>query len=271
MGKYETSFIEAAASILSLFHSAWINTVFYTPKIIDYLSQKSSLLALAGIIISVFTLREMAKERRESYRPRLVFKNRNIFLQKNSNGTPCFLKQNPEVENSLFCPSFFLELNNIGLGSAHNLTITWDYNHDEIVKRFKNYSTKTKLIHSNDNNHFEYMFSEDSQDGYGFFIREPNEEKIELAFLRNNDSVEVKVPQTIHSYITFSSYLELVKQNFPRRAEIRLDEIEIQFDYFDIGGEKHTQLLKMVFEVYAFADEDANKNFGAGNISFSIK
>jgi len=243
----------------------------FVAKAIEYLTKNSSLLALIGIIVALWTLREMAKQRRESYKPRLIFQNKNFFLQKNPNGTPCFLKENSDPVRELYGPSFLLQLKNIGLGSAHDIVIKWNYDQKKMVRRLREYAEKTELVRVDHGNHFEFIFNKESQNGYGFFIKKSDEEKIGMAFLCSNDSVKVRLPDTLHSYITIIPYLELVAQGNPRRVEVELDEIGIVFEFFDIGGKKLVQRLRMAIKEYSRAEDDHDKNYGFGSISFSTR
>jgi hypothetical protein len=245
--------------------------VHFVPGALEYLSEKSSLLTLIGIVVAILVLREMVKERRESYKPRVVFQNSNFFLQRNPNGTPCFLKQAPDEEKDFYGSPFPLELKNIGLGSAHDISIKWVYDQTKIVSRLKMYADKTKLLRINGNNHFEFMFNKERPDGYGFFIRSSEEEKVKMAFLSTNDSIKVRIPDTLHHYITFVPYLELIAQGKSRRVDVKSDEIGVVFEYYDIGGKKHVQRLKVGIKAYAFAEEDHDKNYGFGTISFSTR
>jgi hypothetical protein len=241
----------------------------FISEAVTYLSKNSSLLTVIGIAVAIWTLREMVKERRESYRPRLMFQNKNFFLQKNSNGTPCFLKETPEDEKQFYGDPFFLELKNIGLGSAHDISIKWVYDQPKMLRRLAEYDDKTKQVRQDGDNHFQFLFDKENQDGYGFFIKDSEEEKTKTAFLTTNDSIKVRVPDTLHHYITFVPYLELVAQGQPRRADIKVHEIGVIFEYYDMGGKKQSRRLKVEIEEYAYAEEDHNKNYGFGTISFS--
>jgi len=92
-----------------------------------------------------------------------------------------------------------------------------------------------------------------------------------MAFLTANDSVKVRIPDTLHHYITFVPYLELIAQGKPRRVDIKADEIGVIFEYYDIGGKKQAQRLKVGIKEYAYAEEDHNKNYGFGTISFATR
>lgn len=244
--------------------------VSFLPKVIKYLSDNSSLLTLIVIIIAVCTLREMARQRRESYKPRLMFQNKNFFLQQNPNGTPCFLKESPDPAQDLYGPRFSLELKNIGLGSAHDIVVKWNYDQKRMVRRLREYVKKTKLIRENNENHFEFMFSQDSQEGFSFFIKKCEQERTIMAFVSSNDTVSISFPDTLHSYITMVPYLELVAQGRPRRVEVESEEIGVVFEFVDIGGKKQLQRLKMVIKAYS-SEEDHDKNYGYGSISFSTR
>jgi hypothetical protein len=197
-----------------------------------------------------------------------MFQNKNFFLQKNPNGTPCFLKETPDDEKEFYGRPFLLELKNIGLGSAHDISIKWVYDQHKMVSRLKEYAGKTQLLRQDSDNHFEFIFNKESQEGYGFLIKNSEEEKAKMAFLTANDLVKVRIPDTLHHYITFVPYLELIAQGKPRRVDIKADEIGVIFEYYDIGGKKQAQRLKVGIEEYAYAEEDHNKNYGVGTLSF---
>jgi hypothetical protein len=244
----------------------------FISKTTAYLSDKSPLLTLILIVVGIWKLREMIKERRESYKPRLVFQNRTFYLQRNSNGTPCFLKQTPEEEKDFYRPQFVFELKNIGLGPAHDISIKWVYDQRRMLSKLREYDDKTHLVRLNGDNHFEFMFDQKSQDGgYGFFIKSSEEEKTKMAFLTANESFNVRIPETLHHYITFVPYLELIAKGRPRRVDVELDEIGVEFQYFDVGDKKQVQRLKVGIKEYAYAEEDHNRNYGVGTISFSTR
>jgi hypothetical protein len=250
-----------------------INSIVgFLPKVIKYLSHNSSLLTLITAIIAVCTLREMARQRRESYKPRLMFQNKNFFLQKNPNGTPCFLKETPDPAQDLYGPQFSLELKNIGLGSAHDIVVKWDYDQKRMLRCLREYAEKTKLVRENhkDKNHFEFMFNQDAHEGFGFFIEECQKERTMMAFLCSNDTVGIRFPDTLHSYITMVPYLELIAQGRPRRVDVEPQKIGVVFDFVDIGGKKQHQRLNMVIKAYS-SQEDDDKNYGYGSISFSTR
>ena len=130
---------------------------------------------------------------------------------------------------------------------------------------------KTKLIRENYNNHFEFMFNQDSQEGFSFFIRKCEEERTKIAFVGSNDTVNIRFPDTLRSFITMVPYLELVAQGRPRRVEVEPEEIGVVFEFFDIGGgKKQRQRLKMIIKAYS-SEDDHPKNYGYGSISFSTR
>lgn len=238
---------------------------------LEFLSRYSSLLAIIGIAVAVFTLREMSRQRQESYRPRLFFQNKNFYMQKNANGTPCFLKEEYAEAKEFYGPSFGLILKNIGLGSAHDMTVKWNYDHNRMLSRFRGYAESTGLIRVNKDNHFEYLFKGKEGQGYGFLIRDSEEEKVALSFLSKDETTTIRIPETLHEYLTIVPYLELILHPDQRRIDLKPDEIEIQFQYSDVGGKKHTQTIQMEIEQYSYAKEDNGKNYGFGTLKFTTR
>ena len=136
----------------------------------------------------------------------------------------------------------------------------------------REYAEKTKLVRENykNKNHFEFIFDQDGREGFGFFIRECEKERTMVAFLCSNDTVGIRFPDTLHSYITMVPYLELIAQGRPRRVDVEPEKIGVVFDFVDIGGKKQLQRLNMVIKAYS-SEEDGYKNYGYGSISFSTR
>jgi hypothetical protein len=236
-------------------------------KWIKWFSENDACLVVPGLFLAIFTLREMAKQRQESYKPRLMIREKNFFLQKNSNGTPCFLKENSEPITNFGTPHFFLELNNIGLGSAHDIVVKWNYDQQRIVNRLREYSQRTKLLKVNPNYHYEYIFDQYSPEGFGFFIKECKAEESSISFLDAKEHVGLKFPDTLHFLLTMASYLEWEIKRSKPIVENDLGKVAIVFEFFDIGGKKQTQKLTMLTTAYSH-DEDCNHNYGCGKLSF---
>lgn len=235
----------------------------------DIMARVGSIFSFAAILISLFVLFEMRKHRRESYKPWLFIKNKNFYLQKNPNGTPCFLKETSNEIQDLYGHDYKLELHNVGLAAAHTIHIKWDYDHKKLLDEFTKLGTETSMLERTDVSHFEYLFGSEKQQGFGFSIRPPAEEHSELAFLRSGDIVNISIPETIKNCMTFVPYLELLSRKMPYRVDRRDDGFSVRFKFLDISGKKHIQTLNIVVETFAYGKEFHGKNYGIGTLSFS--
>ncbi len=235
----------------------------------DILARLVNVFSLAAILISIFVLIEMRKQRRESYKPWLFTKNKNFYLQKNPNGTSCFLKEASDEIQDLYGHDYNLELHNVGLAAAHTIHIKWDYDHKKLLDEFTKLGTETGMLKRKDESHFEYLFDSEERQGYGFSIHPPAEERSKLAFLRSRDTVNIRIPETIKNYMTFVPYLELLSRKMPHRVDLRDDGFSVRFEFLDISGKKHIQRLNIVIETFAYGKEFHGKNYGIGTLSFS--
>lgn len=93
------------------------------------IDQKIALGSCIGTLISsviiLLTLLEMNKQRKNAYRPDLVFSPTEFIIYGHDDGksfTPW-----PFMEPDICCPKVFINLFNIGMGVAKNVSITWKF------------------------------------------------------------------------------------------------------------------------------------------------
>jgi hypothetical protein len=193
-----------------------------------------------------------------------------FYLQKNMNGTPCILKESYEkAESSFSVPFYHIDVFNIGLGPANTISIRWEYDQKRLVDRFTTLGRKTKLLHTGEKGHFQYRFGRKRDQRYGFCIGSPADSTRELSFLAPSQSAKVQMSESLFNFLTFIPYLELVGNGNPRRHDLKSRDFTVQLQYFDVGGKKHNQKVAVAIEVYAYAREFAEKNYGIGTITYS--
>ncbi len=235
----------------------------------DILVRLPSIFSLAAILISIFVLFEMKKQRRESCKPRLFIKNKNFYLQRNPNGTPCFLKEESDEIKDLYRYDNKLELHNVGLATAHTIHIKWEYNHKRLLDEFAKLVEESGMLKRTNESHFEYLFHSEERQGYGFIIRSPTDERSELAFIRSGDTINIRIPETVKNYVTFMPYLELLSRKMPYKVDLQSNEFSVKFEFLDISGTRHIQKLKISIEISEYGKEFHGKNYGIGTFSFS--
>ena len=229
-------------------------------------------IALALVLATYLTLREVSRQRKEAYRPRLFVGKQAYFVQKNPNGTPCFLKSDAKRLNDLHAKPYELELANIGLGAAHTIRLGWRYDKTKIIREMTELGRQSGRLRSISNGHFQYMFNlNDTEHGYRFRIARPSEIKSEIPYLNARSAAKFALPDTVRHILTFSPYLKLLSMEFPDRIETTNHDVAIQIVYMDIAGKEHTQSFQLVVTGSAFGKEDQNGNFGAGALTFQMR
>jgi len=228
-------------------------------------------ISLALILLAYLTLREISRQRRETYRPRLFVGKQMYYVQKNPNGTPCFLKNDNKKLHDLHAKPFELELANIGLGAAHTIRLSWKYDKARIIKELSELGRQSGRLHNISNGHFQYMFNvNDAEHGYRFRIARPSEINSEIPFLKGGNIIRFALPDTIRHILTFFPYLKLLTLEFPHRIDIANRDVSIQILYLDISGQEHKQLFQLVVAGSAYGKDDQNGNYGSGSLMFQM-
>ena len=231
-----------------------------------------SIISFLLVLIALFTLKEMKKQRQQSYQPRLLFQNRYIFLQKNSNGTPCFLKKEYEFDSNSYPENPIVKLKNIGLGSAHTITITWKYNSRKLIEEFNKLGKETDLLYFDRDTHFEFIYdktmreNDEGYKGYGFTLCHNEEYKINS--ISPDEILEIGIPDTVKNYITFASFLKSLKDGKLKRTSINIISFNVYLSFYDIGGRliKNNQNIEIDLTV---VPENKEGNYGYGEMKFS--
>ncbi len=229
-------------------------------------------ISLALILLTYLTLREVSRQRRETYRPRLFVGKQMYYVQKNPNGTPCFLKNENKKLNDLHAKPYELELANIGLGAAHTIRLSWKYDKSKIIKDLSELGRQSGQLHNVSDGHFQYMFNvNDAEHGYRFRIARPSEINSEIPFLKSGNSIRFALPDTVRHILTFFPYLKLLTLEFPHRIDIANRDVSIQVVYLDISGQEHRQMFQLVVTGSAYGKEDQNGNYGSGALMFQMQ
>jgi len=223
----------------------------------------TNILAISGVFISTFTLLEMRKQRKESYRPRLLIKKETFWLKTNHNNTPCSMFKEEHISEKEEVESFRFYITNIGLGSAHDIKIYLKYDTSSIINMFKNFE-ETKRIKVDNSQIFYAM---DSGSNYGIRIDDHEKEEKLISYIKPNESLSIPIPQIIHDVVTFIPYLKILsdgKRGYDDKSNLFVIEIE----YKDIGNRRYFE--RSVVEISTYIPYD-NDIYGVGDITFKIK
>jgi hypothetical protein len=223
--------------------------------------QLIALSASLGAFVSAFatflTIREMKRQREDSYRPELVFM-----------GSAFECISDPKIKGKVpivWHPSLngvrqdttsyftYVSLYNIGLGSAKNLQITWDYPFSILVSELNNLTNK----------YFSTSFFR-FENGVLFFDSETHgnmvsnwrtQQQCRLNYVlpssTKTDSLQVTLP---HAYILIVSaivYFGAITEDIEMIENI--PELKVHIDYYDIANKKHSVNYSFNFSPTMFA------------------
>jgi hypothetical protein len=238
-------------------------------EVVDYiLANLATLGTLLGVCISVGLLLETRKQRQQSYQPQLFIRDQQFWLEKNPNGTPCFMKSTSEHRAQLYGPQFVLKLENVGVGTAHSIGVYWRYPARRYTREVIDLGKSTKRLVNDYQNHFQYLFNEGADTGYGFLLDDPSDEKRSVSFMKSGETLDIRLPETIKNYLTFMPYLQLMKDSFPHSIDLKLTDIGIDFIFSDISGRQRRQRISIYIEIYAMGQEQYDSNYAFGTLFF---
>ncbi len=233
------------------------------------LSNIANIGTLLGVCVSIGVLLEMRKQRQQSLQPQLFIKDQHFWLQKNHNGTPCFMKQTPDKCSALYGPSYKLKMENIGVGTAHSIGVYWRYPAKHLIRDLISIGHVTNKLKNDYENHFQYYFGEEEGTlSYGFVLDDNADETKSISYLKSGESIELNIPETIKNYLTFLPYLRLIKDGFPHSIEIQTSDLRIEFTYTDISGRQQHQIVGVYATVYAMGINDPDDNYAIGTLTF---
>ena len=117
----------------------------------EWISIASSIATLCTVVILFFTLREMSKQRKESYKPYITILRRNFYGYYKKFGSlyiPTIWSESElrkeEVANIVMPNATFLAVN-IGLGPAKEIEIEWELDFVEIIENIKKINDKNSV------------------------------------------------------------------------------------------------------------------------------
>ncbi|WP_214629718.1 hypothetical protein [Paenibacillus agaridevorans] len=222
-------------------------------KPIDYISLASSLAALFSSLIALLTLFEMRAQRRNSLRPEIVIKRSYIYLfweEEGKGDLPInWYNNNDSARSKNSTQKYTLRIINIGLQTAKDLTVEWQYDINKFID----------LIHKyNDDNLYRIEVSDSkwlnikSKNGdQGINLKNDLSEYLGFMGTGKNDDecLYLDVPISLQTLI--SVLLSLCDSSNGKVLEYQ-PEISLILQYKDISGKEYSKTIKLLFSVSAF-------------------
>lgn len=217
---------------------------------------------IVNLIISIltsgvlfWTLLEIKKQRESMYKPDLCVPSQIFYASKNSND---FIWKRGLKE-------FKLKISNIGLGTAKNIRIVWEYKLNEMIEIIKKIDKESQFkIKKGDN--FLEIETENMHKSINLQCLSFND-----WYLKNNDSIEISFSSVYADLFSIFNYLLIKEQKIIfSQYHNKFPFPRIKISYEDIGNRKITKTI--LLKISPFMYSSGEKKFFEGEIiPFEIK
>lgn len=225
--------------------------------------------AVISAIAAFFVVWQSSLQRKLAYKPQIVFKPLSFKYQLNT------------VKSDIFNKIIFLDtdnttphrtdcLVNIGLGTAVDVSINWNYDSQKLVnilnEAFKKEGMDKKITVYK--NAISLDAPTNGADRYSY-SRENNSDKIDyiLSYSQNKNPVYVVIP---HTYFSLNCALLIYSLRLLSRMDRSTSIITLHLKYFDIGGVQYDHEYEVRTSFNNSVSEDDNTTM-YGQITFAKK
>lgn len=210
----------------------------------------ASLGACFSAVATFLTVRQIAKQREASYRPELLFSRIFVECTKDSSPIPTHWTTKGEDEKTNIQSRFFsLPLRNIGLGTAKNVSVSWSFPFESVIKQINETAQKTlSAAYFTFDKDSLSIDSENLGKSTSMWI---NQKQVTLDYVLpaaiTHEPVMLNLP---HAYIQIVSSLLYFsakdKKPFPE-----IPPLIAKVEFYDIGEAKHSSTFNIQFQVSA--------------------
>lgn len=211
--------------------------------------------AFMSAIATFLTVKQMSHQRQASYLPELVL-SRTIF-----EGTPSPIAAGPipthwvpkpsSESKTVVMPLFSLPLTNVGLGAAKDISVSWSFPIEEVIRQINDLAqqTLTPLYFIFEDGAVSIK-SESLGSGTSFW---KNQQKETLDYVLpaavQNEPVPLKIPL---AFVLLSSALLFVSsKDTNKKSAPKIPKLVARLEYRDIGNKAHTTAFEISVQVIA--------------------
>lgn len=242
----------------------------------------SSIATFVATIIVLLTLFEMQKQRRNSMSPDLYFSGKSIHLhgEFSSENEVDFQWSETRFENKIDIStrrSLSYEVTNIGMGSAKEIEINWEYDSEDIITKINALDIhKLYKIKHTKNKELVQLLSIQSK-SIGVLIDLKEERHCSYEFILSsqvkNEAAIMYLPNSYFYLLSIYIFLQIEK-DFDNAINISRDfpKLKMNIIYKDIGGSIYKKNYEVNLNFYYYSMHDDNKPFQvltSGSIEFT--
>lgn len=215
-------------------------------NISNWIALGSSIGAMIAASVALFTLLELSRQRRSTYKPDLCLL-RNAFAVKwgafpsSAPIPPDWTPRRPPQHASAHIPS--IPLVNVGFGAAKKAKAKWRFDSDSMMKEVNHLAQKTFQAFYFVENDSMLTVKADGKTVYGASKADTWEFEYVLPVSVEASGREVSLPA---SYVALvSAYLFLCVKDSRIFTDIKVPDIELELSYSDIGKGQHHSMHRL--------------------------
>jgi hypothetical protein len=222
----------------------------------ELLTLASSTAAMCAAIISFFTLFELLKQRKASYKPDLCILKRYFYVKANGTLSEWYLTDSSQPHTAS------VQLVNIGVGAAKNINANWTFDLDSFIEEINKLSQKS---HQNFyiKNEGDLLLIETYNKLSTTVNAKMNDFQFEylLASAQDPQGSTLNLPPS-YSYL-LPIYVRLHMQLELNIIDIEIPTLELNLSYSDIGKNQHISKhnVKCNFQMILHMTDNNEKSF----------
>jgi len=230
-------------------------------NLLDIISSYSTLIVA---LIAIFTLIEIYRQRKYSFKPELIISSQPFYIIKYTKSKiPLIWKNNikrtegghlPESDSARKNELYELLFYNIGLGTAKNIKVTFSTNLKETIDHIKKLDKDNILnIESEDLSKVTLKHTKSEYFGHEgksiFFIENANKREIDyiLPSQIEKKSTNIIIPAYYTYFYSIMIYL-WNKHGFDIDETLILPTLDVTMEYKDIGNKKYKRKAEIIFD-----------------------
>jgi hypothetical protein len=219
------------------------------------------------VVLVIFTLIEMAKQRKSTYKPDIVVSKSFIYAYLGHSKLPNrWLDHKPEDNeidiDEVSYKGYFMRAHNLGLGAARDVEFVWNFDRNKIIQKIESISqTYPDQIRISLNERGFLEIDIDKSIGMWINLKRDLEHSTDyiLPASIDNAGYKLRFPST---YSDLVSILLMVESHRIRNSEngekgeifaIEFPSLDLKIEYRDIGGSKHSKNLEFSFSISQMA------------------
>jgi hypothetical protein len=220
----------------------------------DWLTLASSTAAMCAAIISFFTLFELFKQRKASYKPDLCILKRYFSVKAKGTSSDWYLADSSQEQRAS------IQLVNVGVGAAKNINANWTFDLNSLIEEINKLAQKAhRSFYIENKDHFLSIETNDKSNSMINAKMTDFQFEYLLASAQDPQGTTLNLPPS-YSYL-LPIYVGLFMELELNFNDIKIPSLELNLSYNDIGKNNHTSKHNVKCDFHMFSrNKDENEH-----------